>query len=98
MPAVAATHSLEFIAGQEWNQAKEKKYARERNKTREEPKEENRKENDKVQTIRPLLSGYWFLYIYIYFFLAFLTCEFTYLSTRKIDKKLELRQHLTSGH
>lgn len=30
MPAVAATHSLEFIAGQEWSQAKEKKYARER--------------------------------------------------------------------
>lgn len=32
MPAVAATHSLEFIAGQEWSQAKEKKYARERDK------------------------------------------------------------------
>lgn len=33
MPAVAATHSLEFIAGHEWSQAKEK-YARERDETR----------------------------------------------------------------
>lgn len=48
MPAVAATHSLEFIAGQEWSQAKEKKYARERNETREEPREESRKEDDKI--------------------------------------------------
>lgn len=48
MPAVAATHSLEFIAGHEWSRAKEKKYVRERDETREESREENRKENDQV--------------------------------------------------
>lgn len=56
MPAVAATHSLslEFIAGQEWSQAKEKKYARERNETRKEPRERKtgRKTNKRCDDYR----------------------------------------------